>query len=111
MQTGNILYTINREQGLHLAEESSKQPFAGLKNHSSLEGESARAEPAVEPVGGKGTSKIVRQVIQTSAEPTVELAEPSPPCALRGQFTWMNRIFRIVLGSPASFNPGHRSNG
>ncbi len=43
-----------------------------------------RAEPAVEPVGGKGTSKIVRQVIQTSAEPTVELAEPSPPCALRG---------------------------
>ncbi len=43
-----------------------------------------RVEPAVEPVGGKGTSKIVRQVIQTSAEPTVELAEPSPPCALRG---------------------------
>ena len=86
MQTGNILYTINREQGLHLAKESSKQPFAGLKNHSPLEGESGetRAEPAVEPVGGKGTSKIVRQVIQTSAEPTVELAEPSPPCALRG---------------------------
>ena len=39
-----------------------------------------RAEPAVEPVGGKGTSKIVRQVIQTSAEPTVELAEPPALC-------------------------------
>ena len=32
---------------------SGKKLCAGLKNHSPLEGESARAEPAVEPVGGQ----------------------------------------------------------
>ncbi len=37
-----FIHTINRKQGLHLAEESGKKPFAGLKNHSPLEGESAR---------------------------------------------------------------------
>ncbi len=42
VQTRNILFTINREQGLHLATLSGKEPCAGLKNHSPLEGESAR---------------------------------------------------------------------
>ena len=37
-----FVHTKNREQGLHLATLSGKEPFAGLKNHSPLEGESAR---------------------------------------------------------------------
>ena len=55
VQTGNILYTINRKQGLHLARVLGKEPCASLKNHSPLEGGvgETRAEPAVEPVGGK----------------------------------------------------------
>ena len=56
-QTTNILDTINRKQGLHPAKQWGKEPCAGLKNHSPLEGESAtRAEPAVEPVGGPDTT-------------------------------------------------------
>ena len=53
----NMVYTINRKHGLHLAEESGKKPFAGLKNHSPLEGGvgETRAKPAVEPVGGEPT--------------------------------------------------------
>ena len=35
-------HTINREHGLHHAQESGKKLCAGLKNHSPLEGESAR---------------------------------------------------------------------
>ena len=31
LQTGNILYTLDREQGSHLAKGSGKEPFAGLK--------------------------------------------------------------------------------
>ena len=31
VQTGNILYTLDREQGSHLAKGSGKEPFAGLK--------------------------------------------------------------------------------
>ena len=46
-----IIHTINREHGLHPAKESSKESYASLKNHSPLEGESAK--PAVEPEGGK----------------------------------------------------------
>ena len=37
-----ILHTINREQGFYPAQESGKKPYAGLKYHSPLEGESAR---------------------------------------------------------------------
>ena len=40
-QGGSDLRT-NREHGLHHARESGKEPCAGLKNHSPLEGESAR---------------------------------------------------------------------
>ena len=47
-------HTINREHGLHPAQELGKEPCAGLKNHSPLEGGvGERAEPAVEPEGGK----------------------------------------------------------
>ena len=50
-----FIHTINRKQGLHLAEESGKKPFAGLKNHSPLEGESARQgrSPASSRWGGR----------------------------------------------------------
>ena len=37
-----IVHTLDRELGLHHARESGKEPCAGLKNHSPLEGESAR---------------------------------------------------------------------
>ena len=37
-----ILYTLNRKQGLHPAQESGKKSRAGLENHSPLEGESVR---------------------------------------------------------------------
>ena len=40
--TDDILDTLDREHGLHRAKESGKKLFAGLKNHSPLEGESAR---------------------------------------------------------------------
>ena len=40
--TDDIIYTLDREHGLHPAQESGKEPCAGLKNHSPLEGESAR---------------------------------------------------------------------
>ena len=39
---GGIVHTLNREHGLHRAQESGKEPCASLKNHSPLEGESAR---------------------------------------------------------------------
>ncbi len=50
-----FIHTINRKQGLHLAEESGKKPFAGLKNHSPLERESARQgrSPASSRWGGR----------------------------------------------------------
>ncbi len=66
---GGIIHTKNREHGLHHAQESGKELGSALKNHSPLEGESARgrspqssrrganaasrAEPAVEPEGGE----------------------------------------------------------
>ena len=37
-----IVHTLNREHGLHHARESGRAPFASLKNHSPLEGKSAR---------------------------------------------------------------------
>ena len=40
--TDDVVYTLDREHGLHHAKESGKKPCAGLKNHSPLE-----------PVGGK----------------------------------------------------------
>ena len=39
---GGIIHTKNREHRLHHARESGKAPYADLKNHSPLEGESAR---------------------------------------------------------------------
>ena len=39
-----ILHTINREHGFHPAQESGKKPYAGLKYHSPLEGESPNGE-------------------------------------------------------------------
>ncbi len=39
---GGIVHTLNREHGLHRARESGKAPYASLKYHSPLEGESAR---------------------------------------------------------------------
>ena len=42
VQTGDVVYTLDREHGLHHAKESGKKPCAGLKHHSPLEGESAR---------------------------------------------------------------------
>ncbi len=58
--TDDVVYTLDREHGLHPAKESGKKPCAGLEDHSPLEGESARgAEPAVEPVGGKrGATRV-----------------------------------------------------
>ena len=42
-----------REHGLHPAKQLGKEPCAGLKNHSPLEGGvGERAEPAVEPSWG-----------------------------------------------------------
>ena len=38
----DALFPINRKHGFHPAQESGKKPCAGLKNHSALEGESAR---------------------------------------------------------------------
>ena len=40
--TGDVVYTLDREHGLHPAKESGKKPCAGLEDHSPLEGESAR---------------------------------------------------------------------
>ena len=40
--TDDILDTLDREHGLRLAQVSGKEACAGLKNHSPLEGESAR---------------------------------------------------------------------
>ena len=40
--TDDVVYTLDREHGLHPAKESSKKPCAGLEDHSPLEGESAR---------------------------------------------------------------------
>ena len=37
-----IVYTLDREHGLRRARESGKAPYASLKNHSPLEGESAK---------------------------------------------------------------------
>ena len=42
LRTGDVVYTLDREHGLHPAKQSGKKPCAGLKNHSPLEGESAR---------------------------------------------------------------------
>ena len=36
-----IIHTIDQEHGLHPAQISGKEPCAGLKNHSPLEGELA----------------------------------------------------------------------
>ena len=40
--TGNGVYTLDREHGLHPAQETGKAPHASLKYHSHLEGESER---------------------------------------------------------------------
>ena len=50
-----IIHTINRKQGLHPVQEWGKEPCAGLKNHSPLEGESARPgrSPQSSRRGGK----------------------------------------------------------
>ena len=40
--TDDVVYTLDREHGLHPAKESGKKPCAGLEDHSPLEGESAR---------------------------------------------------------------------
>ncbi len=37
-----MVHTLNREHGLHRAQEWGNRPFASLKNHSPLEGESER---------------------------------------------------------------------
>ena len=37
-----VIHTLDREHGLHHAKQSGKKPCASLKNHSPLEGESAR---------------------------------------------------------------------
>ena len=49
-----ILHTLNREHPCPHARESGDAPGSALRNHSPLEGESARQGrmPAVEPVGG-----------------------------------------------------------
>ena len=39
---GGIIHTLDREHGLHHAKESGKKLGSALKNHSPLEGESAR---------------------------------------------------------------------
>ena len=54
-----ILFTTNRNHGLHPAQESGKAPRSALDNHSPLEGESARPGrmPAVEPVGANAASR------------------------------------------------------
>ena len=39
---GGIIHTRNREHRLHRAREPGKAPYASLKNHSPLEGKSAR---------------------------------------------------------------------
>ena len=61
VRTGDVVHTLDREHGLHLATESAKKPCAGLKNHSPLEGGvgKTRAKPAVEPEGG-GSPKPVK---------------------------------------------------
>ena len=52
---GAIIHAKNREHGLHHAQKSGKAPFASPKNHSPLEGGvgETRAQPTVEPEGGK----------------------------------------------------------
>ncbi len=42
VRTGDVVHTLDREHGLRRAKESGKEHCAGLKNHSPLEGESAR---------------------------------------------------------------------
>ncbi len=42
VQPGNVVHTLDREHGLHPAQETGKEPHASLKNHSPLEGESER---------------------------------------------------------------------
>ena len=56
---GGILHTIDREHRLHHARESGKTPRAGLKNHSPLEGESARQgrSPQSSRWGANATSR------------------------------------------------------
>ena len=56
-----ILHTLNREHPCHHARESGDAPGSALRNHSPLEGESARQGrmPAVEPVGGqRGVARV-----------------------------------------------------
>ena len=59
LQSGNVLYKLDREHGLHPAQESSNTPHAGLSYHSPLEGESVRQGRARSRTGGgDGISKI-----------------------------------------------------
>ena len=60
LQTGDVVYTLGREHDLHHAKESGKEPCAGLKNHSPLEGESARGRSPLSSRRG-GTRRPVSE--------------------------------------------------
>ena len=40
LQTGNMVYTLDPEHALHRSQESGNKPYASLKYHSPLEGDS-----------------------------------------------------------------------
>ena len=54
LRTGDVVYTLDREHGLHPAKESGKKPCAGLEDHSPLEGESQKPsrQAKADAVGG-----------------------------------------------------------
>ena len=102
-QTTNILYTINRKQGLHPAKQWDKEPCAGLKNHSPLEGESAR--PGRSPQSSRwGASLVICGDYQHGWTGNTGLGFRSPAVCnpayrFNGLLTWMHRMHRIFSGN------------
>ena len=64
VRTGDVVYTLDREHGLHPAKQSGKKP--GLKDHSPLEGESARPGRSPQSIRrwGRGARKAVPVIVR-----------------------------------------------